>query len=334
MVRTRSRALASALALVLLGWSSGSLAHAEDKIVFTIKDSRITKSSGLTRDVPGGRYWTINDSDNSARAYAIGKAGTSLGYLGYRAKPVDVEALSYFKSNLYLADIGDNTSKRETITIYKIYNPTPNGQTTEYQAYDFTYPDGPRDAEALLINSAGRMFIVSKEADGGIYEAPKYPSRLRSNRLKRIHDAPSFVTDGQFLPDGDIALRTYVSVQILDPKTYKVIAQAPTPAQRQGESLTVNLAGNALLVGSEGKNQPVYSMAIPTTVQKAPAAAATPGTPKATPIAAGSPKSTDNGTDGTTSDHSTLYTLLVAGALAVVAGLVTFGVRSRGGSGS
>lgn len=333
MIRARSltlRGLALLLVVGLFGWTSGMLARAEDKIVFTIKDSRIAESSGLTRDVSGDRYWTISDSGNSARAYAISKGGKTLGYVEYQANTVDVEALAYFKSNLYLADIGDNTSKRQTITIYKIYNPSPDGQSSEYQAYDFTYPDGPRDAEAMLIDKTGRIYVVSKEADGGIYRAPKFPSRLRSNRLTRIADAPSFVTDGQFLPNGKIAVRTYVSVQILNPKSSKVIGQSPTPAEPQGESLTVDLKGDALLVGSEGKNQPVYSMAIPASVEKAPKAGATPGTPTPTPSASTAGTSSSvGGSDDSPGTSNIAQTLLVAGAVALVAGLVTFFIRRR-----
>ena len=324
------RALVGALVAWLVATNSGALAHAEDKQVFTLDDSAITESSGLARDVPGQRYWTVNDSGDSGRAFAISKTGKVEGWVGFRAKPVDVEAVAYYGSRLYVADIGDNASKRATVVVYVLYNPQPNKKMAEYQAYDFTYPDGPRDAETLLISKTGRLYIVSKEADGGIYRAPEFPSRLRSNRLERIGDAPSYVTDGQYLPDGNrIALRTYVSVQMLDAKTRKVVAQAATPAQPQGESLTVDLAGTSLLVGSEGKNSAVYSMPIPQSGGTAPSAGPTPGTPAASPsTAAASSTPTDDGDDSGGGMGAALP-LLVAGAVAVVAGLVVFAVRRR-----
>ncbi len=318
-------------ATVLIGLSSGAPARADDTVAFTISDSRVTESSGLTRDVPGNRYWTVNDSGNSARAYAVGTKGRVLGFAGYQADTVDVEAVAYVGGYLYLADIGDNTMKRKTVTVYRIYNPSPDGTDYEYQAYDFTYPDGPRDAEAVLVDKNGRISIISKEADGGIYRAPAESSRLRTNRLTRIADAPSFVTDATYLTNGDIAVRTYVSVQILDPDSYKVIAQAPTPAEPQGESLSLNLAGTALLVGSEGKKQPVYQLAVPTSVQQAPSAGATPGTPSpsASRSSTGESTSAAEVADDTTSGSTLLVTLLVAAAVAVVAGLVTFFIRRR-----
>ena len=114
-----------------------------------------------------------------------------------------------------------------------------------YKAYDFSYPDGPHDAETLLVDGDGRLFIVTKGAEGGIYAAPSSPSRQGVNELERVGDAPAFVTDGTVLPDGRFALRTYVSVEIVDPDSYEVVARAATPAQKQGESITTTFDGKA-----------------------------------------------------------------------------------------
>ncbi len=147
-------------------------------------------------------------------------------------------------NRLLLADIGDNRARRDFITVYAIDDPEPNDDTRTYRAYDFAYPDGAHDAEAMLVNGRGRFYFVTKEARAGIYRAPANPSRQGVNRLTRVGEAPAFVTDGTFLPDGDqIALRTYVSVEMLDADSYKVVAQAPIPLQPQGESITMDLDG-------------------------------------------------------------------------------------------
>ncbi|MBA8794669.1 hypothetical protein FHX74_002288 [Friedmanniella endophytica] len=340
MSRRRSpRRLASlALATLLAGGVAGGLgldagvAHAAE-VAFTVSDPAITEASGLTRDVPGQRYWTVNDSGSPARAYALNRSGRVLGYVAYRAKTVDPEAVAYQGGSLWIADIGDNDATRQSVTVYRLYNPQPDGRTVEYQAFDFVYPDGPRDAETLLVSPTGRIFLVSKEAAGGIYEAPQAPSRLRVNKLTRVADAPSYVTDGTFLPQGDrIVLRTYVSVLVLDASTYKIVAQAPTPAQKQGEGVAVDLSGRRLLLNSEGVDQPVYAMDIPQQGGSAPTGGPTPGTPapSASASAAG-----DQGS-GSTADSADVVpgsdTALVVGlaaVLAVVAGLVTYLARSR-----
>ena len=273
------------LACVLAGAFPAGAA-AEDTVAFTIRDKRITESSGLARDVPGGIYWTVDDSGADGVAYGLGPDGKVRGTLRYRAAPTDVEAVALHDNRLYVADIGDNAGSRPMISVYYFLNPRATGLTVTYNAYDFRYADGPHDAETLLVDDAGRLYVVTKgTTGGGIYAAPTNPSRTATNVLRRVGDAPALVTDGVFLPDGQgLALLTYGSIEILDPTSYAPVASAPIPAQRQAESLTLDLAGDALLVGSEGRASKVYSVAIP--------GAATPSaTPTATPSDSGADES-------------------------------------------
>ena len=151
----------------------------------------------------------------------------------------------------------------------------------------------PHDAETLLVDGDGRLFIVTKGAKGGIYAAPSSPSRQGVNELERVGDAPAFVTDGTVLPDGRFALRTYVSVEIVDPDSYEVVARAATPAQKQGESITTTFDGKALLIGSEGKRSKVLRIDIPTGLGAAPTSSASaPATAPPSPTATASPSPT------------------------------------------
>ena len=71
-----------------------TVAGAEDTVAFTIKDARITESSGLAVDPAGNLYWTVNDSGDRGVAYGIGLDGTVQGTLNFRAQPEDVEAVA------------------------------------------------------------------------------------------------------------------------------------------------------------------------------------------------------------------------------------------------
>ena len=165
---------------------------------------------------------------------------------------------------LYVADIGDNNARRRFVRVYIFTNPRADGQTVTYHAYDFRYPDGPQDAETLLVNDSGRLFIVTKGQKAAIYEAPAKPDRQGVNELEQIGSAPSNVTDGTFLPGGArIALLTYSSVEVIDATSYELMASAPIPKQPQAESLTLSLDQRSLLVGSEGKKSKVYSVSVP-----------------------------------------------------------------------
>jgi hypothetical protein len=303
-------------------------------VAFTIRDSRITKSSGLARDLAGKRYWTVNDSGDPGTAYALNSRGAVTGTLRYRAKPIDVEAVATFGSRLYLADIGDKARSRQFVTIYFFDRAKPASGTVPYRSYDFAYPDGKHDAETLLVDGTGRLYIVTKGKKGGIYAAPGQPSRQALNRLFRVGAAPAYVTDGVFLPgDRKIALRTYVSVDVVDAISYRTVARAATPKQPQGESIAVGLDGSSLLVGSEGTASKVYVMKVPTRLGKVPKAGSNPPqtpTPSPTPSASpADPGDEDQLPSAGPSRRGTLLALGLAAALAVVAGVVAAVVRKR-----
>jgi len=335
--------LATCLLVACLLVAGAARAAADDTVAFTIEDSRVTASSGLAADSNAHVYWTVNDSGDSASAFALDETGRVVGTTSFRADVTDVEAVAYADNVLYVADIGDHNADRNHVTVYLLYNPQPNNGTVLYHAYDFAYPDGPHDAETLLVSPDGQLYLVTKGSNGGIYRAPAQPSRSQVNPLTRVAPAPPFVTDGQFLADGRIAVRSYVDVSILDPhQGYKVVARAATPYQPQGESLTQSLDGSSLLVGSKGKRSTVYSMPIPTAMNPAP----TPGaSPPPSPGRTGSPAGRSRGADpggqteadqDTNVDQNTApgrggttEALLVAAAVAVAAGLGVYFARGR-----
>lgn len=273
--RALRRVIAVLGALVLVG-GVPLVAAAEDKVAFTITDSRITESSGLARDPDAAGYWTVNDSGSGPVAYALDPDGQVTGTLRYRADPVDVEAVAMYDGRLYVADIGDNGAERDAVTVYYFDDAAAGDQPVSYRSWDFRYPDGARDAETLLVDERGRLYIVTKGAEGGVYRAPLKPARTRVNVLDRVGDAPAAVTDGTFLPGGDrIALLTYGAVEVLDATSYERVGDAPIPAQSQPESLSVSLDGTSLLVGSEGERSVVYEVPVPGAGSATPTA--TPG---------------------------------------------------------
>ena len=309
------------LAVVLLAIVP-SIAAAEDTIAFTMDDARITESSGLAVDPAGNLYRTVNDSGDRGVAYGIGLDGTVQGTLNFRAEPEDIEAVAVHEERLYIADIGDNSSERDFVRVYFFTNPRANGLTVAYKAYDFRYPDGQHNAETLLVDESGRLFIVTKGRKAAVYEAPAKPKRDGVNELEKVGSAPSNVTDGTFLPGGDrIALLTYNSVEVIDATSYDVMASAPIPDQPQAESLTLSLDQESLLVGSEGKKSKVYAIPVPSEATPTP----TPG------------DSTDPGAETDVpeeqasswqSQRGTLLAIGLAAFAALVAGAVVALVRS------
>jgi hypothetical protein len=244
------------------------------------------------------------------------------GTLNFRAQPRDAEAIAVHENRLFIADIGDNLRQRDFVRVYFFDNPQASGLTVNYRAWDFRYPDGPHNAETLLVNENGRLFIVTKQADGGaIYAAPREPSRQGVNDLRKVGEAPALVTDGTFLPDGErIALLSYTAITVLDATSYERVARVAPPNQRQPESMTVSLEDDAtLLVGSEGSRSKVYALTAPGTATPTP-------TPSPEPDPADEPSEEPTAASGLR-NPGTLLALAIAGFVGLAAGVVVAVVR-------
>jgi hypothetical protein len=236
---------------------------------FTIKDPRITESSGLaaSRAHPG-IYWTHNDSDDGAYLYAVdGRTGKTVATLTLTGigSPRDVEAISLGPDgNLYVGDIGDNLGgKWDHVWIYKLPEPKElRDQTVRATQYVVKYADGPRNAESLMVHpKTGRVYIIEKGEDGGgLYEAPATLTTTGTNTFRRIADIDLWATDAAFSPDGkQLAVRGYFGGVAYTWNAGKPERQGQlsVPLQPQGESVTYTPDGRTLLYGSEGKGSSV-----------------------------------------------------------------------------
>ncbi|MGW0658208.1 hypothetical protein [Streptodolium elevatio] len=243
---------------------------AQDPDVVTIRDDRITESSGLIASTQHpGVYWTHNDSGDEPRVFAIGADGTTKAVLTLQGvTPRDWEAVSIGKDEagrpaLFIGDIGDNLKgKWSEVWIYRIPEPAElKDATVKPVKYRLTYEDGPRDAEALLIDPrTNKIFIASKENDGRLYEQPATLSTTAVNIFNRVGSAPATVTDGAFAPDGTrFVLRSYM-VATMFSAPGKELDSVYVPVQLgglQGESASFTADGRAVLFGHEGADSTI-----------------------------------------------------------------------------
>ena len=314
--------------------TAGTSAGRGDEVAFTINDPRITESSGLIASTrhPGVVY-THNDSGGSPQIFALGPDGRVRAVLTLSgATARDWEAISLGRDergrpSIFVADIGDNLGGAwPFVTVYRVPEPAQlRSQTLRATAFRFKYADGPRNAETMLINPrTNRLYIASKLFGGKLYEAP---ARLRTggfNTLRKIGDAPTIATDGAFAPDGrTCVIRTYFGAKIYavgpDGRPGKTLKTIDLPMQKQGEAVTYAPDGGSLLVGSEGKAQPVYRVPLPDEARPSPS-----GNQQKNAGATGA----DNGTKDATNTRVGLFLALAIG------GAVGFGLlRRRGRSG-
>jgi hypothetical protein len=290
---------------------------------FTIKDPRITESSGLAASrIHPGIYWTHNDSDDGPYVYAVdSRTGETVATITMRGigQPRDVEAISIGPDgDIYVGDIGDNLNGSwDHVWIYRFPEPKQLENAT-VRATQFTvkYADGPRNAESLMVDpKTGRVYIASKNEDGGgLYEGPARLTPSGTNVFRRIGDVP-WVTDGAFSPDGkQLVLRSYFSARGYVWKNGRLGADFPVsaPLQGQSESVTYTADGSALMFGSEGKESEVARVSFKR------------NSGGNSPSASGSSSSEAGGTGGSSGDRGrvTVGAVVLAGAA-----LLLFGFR-------
>jgi hypothetical protein len=249
--------------------------------VLRFQDPRIVESSGLV--VVGDLFVTTNDSGDSGRVFAVDRDGRTAGVTTWAAEPEDVEALAPAgPAEVWVGDIGDNPGNRESITVARV--PVGAGdRTVDPTTYELVYPDGPRDAEALLAHpSTGRLYVVSKLVFGGVvYAAPQRLDPDEPNRLREVGPVVGIVTDGTFMPGGrHLVLRTYDRAVVYSFPDLEMVGEMSLPEQRQGEGIAVDADGE-LYVSSEGLRSALLRLTPPDDVRDLLAGAPSGATPAA-----------------------------------------------------
>jgi hypothetical protein len=309
---------------------------APPQVVLTLSDPTLVESSGLAVSAAHpGVLWTHNDGGSVARVLAVDRHGSTVATVTLAGiDPYDPEALApgtdgQGRPALYLGDLGDNRQRRPDVSVFRFSEPTRlTDATVPARWYRFTYPDGPHDAEALLVDAAGRIMVATKEISGAaLYQAPRtlVTEAHGTNSLTRLAGAPALVTDGAYLPDGRFVLRTYTSVYVYDRPGHEV-ARAQLPPQPQGESIAAD--GDRLLIGSEGARSTVLAVPVPGTPSPTSSSAA-PSTAAPSPTASPSRSAPQQG--GIPTATWTVVGLVLLGGLG---GLVAVLARRRQATGS
>jgi hypothetical protein len=159
---------------------------------------------------------------------------------------------------------------------------SPGGHATLYR---LTYPDGPHDAEALLLDGSGTPFIITKNVLGssGVYRPAGELSSPGPTPLERVGtlnltatSTPGgpvggvgsvLVTGAATTADGEVvAVRTYTDAYLYPVPDGDVVAalrrepvRVALPDAPQGEAIAFTPDGT-LLAASEGDGNPVRAL--------------------------------------------------------------------------
>ncbi|GAB2881146.1 hypothetical protein GCM10027074_56800 [Streptomyces deserti] len=269
-------------AALLVGAFAVPASAADGNEDFTIRDARITESSGLAASHQHpGIYWTHNDSDDGPYLYAVdSRTGETVARVTLTGvgTPRDVEAISIGPGNqIYVGDIGDNLGGSwPYVWVYRLPEPKQlRDQTVRATQYVVKYSDGPRDAESLVVHpKTGRVHIIDKNEDGGhLYEGPARLSPSGTNLFRPIAPVDLWATDAALSPDGrQLAVRGYFGGIWYDwnDGEIKRKGRLNVPLQGQGESVSYSADGTRLMYGSEGANSSVEAEDVPGGGAKSP----------------------------------------------------------------
>ncbi len=232
-----------------------------------------------------GVFWAHNDSDQAFRVFALedsGKVRATLTLTG--ATPRDIEDITVGPceprpggaSCLYLADTGDNFQRREQVRLYRVPEPEQLADATlPVEALAFTYPEGPRDAESLIIDArTGRLAVITKTLDslGEVYALDglsphEVGKATRLGTLRVPQDLDRMTTAAALHASGErLLLRTYTRVwEVRRPKAQRLeeliqgeVAEVPGASQAQAEAITFTAEQQGYLLGTEFTGQPLY----------------------------------------------------------------------------
>ncbi|MEU3456531.1 hypothetical protein ABZ671_23460 [Micromonospora sp. NPDC006766] len=286
------------------------------KPVCQVRDDRLTEISGMVATTTG--FVVVNDSADEEprrRIFFLDANCAVVRTVRYPSRPRDTEDLAVdADGTLWVADIGDNDRTRQTVALWKL-----SPRSDRPVLHRMTYPDGPHDAEALLIAGDGRPIIVTKQGGAaGLYTptvdlkpgATVPLKRVGQVRLPRTTTRNPFsflgravVTGAATAPDRRrVVLRTYADAFEFDVVNGDVITAlttgtpriTPLPDEPQGESITYSRDGQFLLTVSETADQPPGTKP---TILRYPVPAITPPSARAvtgTPTAAATGRSPDD----------------------------------------
>ena len=300
----------------------------------SITDPRLAELSGLV--AVGDQMLALNDGGGQVAVFGLDGSCAVVDVQTAPVDPYDPEDLAVGpEGTVWVADVGDNGSDRATVALHVL---RPGAATALYR---LTYPDGPHDAEALLMAPDGTPYVVTKEVLGssGVYRpagALVDGGTVAMERVGTVNvsltgtpGGPAgragqlMITGGAVAPDGSaLALRTYTDAYVWQLAGSDVAgalsgapARIPLPESPQGEAVSFTADSRSLLVAGEGLPCDVAVVPLPAAAAPAPTTAPPPGDPL--PSLA----------DLTRSERSPLPAALVAAAVATF--VVWLGGRLR-----
>ncbi|HEX5872912.1 MAG TPA: hypothetical protein VFY65_20915 [Longimicrobium sp.] len=234
----------------------------------------VGESSGVAFDPrTEGVFWTHGDSGADAVIFAFGPEGQPLGRVvvaGARNRDWEDVAVGPCQGGdcVYLADIGNNTSRKRDITLYRAPLPALTDSTTRpAQAFHARFPGDGRDTEAMFVTTDGGIYLINKGQHDQIelwrWPTPLQPGPVDLVRVRTLAPEPGSpaeaVTGASTSQDGRwVAVRTYARLLLY--RTQDLLGNGEpafsmdlTPlSEPQGEGVAMRADGTVILTSESG----------------------------------------------------------------------------------
>jgi hypothetical protein len=285
------------LAAIFTAAGCSSPEEPPSSIVGRIQNHNIDEASGLARSQRHDNvFWVAND-DGPSVLYAIDGTGRDLGRVNIKdASNRDWEDLASFTLDgvpyLVAADIGDNDGERKDVRIYVIEEPESGDSKADYAwRIEFSYPEGPRDAESVAVDLDNERILVLTKRDvpALLYSVPLRPDSRKRQMAVRLGEVASLPqpshSDVEFAPRTDDYFWQPTSMDIADdgsaavvltyggvylyPRTsgqgwLDALQRQPRVVSRSGnrraESVAFDRAGETVYITLEQRNAPLFRL--------------------------------------------------------------------------
>jgi hypothetical protein len=243
------------------------------KTVSKLENKKIDEASGLAYSrTHSGIMYTHNDSGGDPYLYILDSLGRDRGKIivsGVNNRDWEDIAMGPgpdpTRHYIYVGEIGDNNAEHQQIKIFRF--PEPKDLKKELivksEILTLRYPDGPKDAETLMIDPITYdIFILSKRDSLNIlYRAPQSAFGSKKFELEKIMELPfTMSVAGDISFDGtQILVKNYFTVFYWQRNKNESVPDAmsrkphilPYKPEPQGEAIAFHPSGKSYYTLSE-----------------------------------------------------------------------------------
>jgi hypothetical protein len=252
-------------------------------MVGQIQDPALNAVSGIAaswRNV--GMLYVHNDRDRPELA-AVTEMGALAGRFTLTGAAVrDVEDIAVGRcpagTCVHLADLGNNIAERPDFQILRVPEPALTAgmvatATLPAERLVFTYPDGPHNAESLMVDpGSGALYVITKVAAGArsaVYKLPAFGAGGAATKVADLPvpapgDQPATAADahpcgaGFLLRTNNTAYEFRIPMGAPFEDAFKVAPmKVPVGVEAQSEGITYSRDGRGYYTTSEGARPPI-----------------------------------------------------------------------------